>query len=222
MKIISIQMALFSAELISRPDLLMNDVNERIGKVFDAMPMVMNLPPDVPSDIPLVQARSTNRVYSLNISRGRVDLTINPDYYAEKTPSDVMKEYKTLIGKYYKAVLNALKVVRVGVVLTLFEPVEENVRVVYEKYLKEPFSGESEVTVRINKQTLSKGLVYNNIRNVQAADLHVGNESITGVVIQLDTNNVPNNDLMLTAENISDIFGHATNKVKQRALKELI
>lgn len=77
MKLISMQVALFTIDLISRPDLLFNNINGRLGNIFDSMPMILDLPLDVPAEIPVVQAKSSNDVFAMNVSRKRIDLFIN-------------------------------------------------------------------------------------------------------------------------------------------------
>lgn len=222
MKLVSIQIALFTSDLIGRPDLLMNEINERLGGVFDAMPTILNLPPDVPAEIPLAQIRSNDNIYALNVSRSRTDLIISPHYSDDKVPSDSFKTFKPLIEKFYRATASSHSIKRVGVIFTLFEAAEENVKIIYEKYLKEKWvAGNAEITIRTNQQTMSKGIIYNNIRNIQAADLHVEKETHKGVIIQLDTNNVPTNDA-LSLETIAAIVSYANNKLKAGVVKELI
>ena len=55
MKLVNIQIALFFANKIERPDLFANRVNSRLNNLFDAMPQILNLPDDAPDEIPLVQ-----------------------------------------------------------------------------------------------------------------------------------------------------------------------
>lgn len=223
MKLISMQIALFAQDLIPRPDLLMNEINDKLGNIFDAMPTILNLPTDVPAEIPLAQIRSKNNVYALNISRGRIDLIISPIFTEDKTPQEMFKQYKPTLEKYYKTAMKSVPIKRIGIIYTLFEPSETNVQAVYEKYLKEKYRSDSmEVTVHTNNQTLNQGVVYNNIRNVQAAIIHVGKEDHKGVVIQLDTNNVPSKEVVLSTEMVANVISHAAAKLKPSAVKELI
>jgi len=187
------------------------------------MPNIINLPMDAPVDIPVVQARSTNNVYALNISRNRVDLIITPQFDDDGVPAEVFKSYKGVIEKYYKAVLSALAIVRIGVIFTVFENTQDNVKAVHDKYLKVPYeNGCIEVSTRFNKQSLCKGYVLNNIKNVEAGELHVGSNVHKGVIIQMDTNNVPDTTNLLNADVMASILVQAVSKIKAGALKELI
>lgn len=223
MKLVSMQIALFARDLIGRPDLLMNEINNKLGNIFDSMPTILNLPPEVPAEIPLAQIRSKDNVYALNISRSRIDLVISPVFHEDKTPQEEYKQYKPLVDKYYKTAMKSVALNRVGIIYTLFEPAESNVQVIYDKYLKEQYRSDiMEVTIHTNSQVMNQGVVYNNIRNVQAGIIHVGQEEHKGVVIQLDTNNVPSKEVILPAEAIANILSHAAAKLKPKAVKELI
>lgn len=222
MKLISTQIALFSQNMIERPDLILGIVNEKLGGILDDMPNILNLPLNAPAEIPLVQAKSKDGVYLLNISRNRVDFIINPQYSNSDSPYVTLKNNKVLIEKYYKAISTNIAVIRVGVIHTLFEPVENNVKSVFDKYIKEPYSiGSVEVNFRNNKQTMLKGYTINNIRTIEAGELQTGQNSYSGVIFQFDTNNVPN-DNSITVEFISSIYNHAANKIKDNVVKEMI
>ena len=223
MELVTIQIALFSENLISRPDVLMNEINNRLGNILDSMPTILNLPIDAPAEIPIAQIQSSNNIFSLNISRHRVDLIIRPNLAEKQSPSDCYKKYKATIDKYYKTVTNAIGVIRIGIIYTLFEEMANNVEAIFGKYMKENFpTNTTEISIRTNTHSMNKNIIYNNIRNVQAGDLHIGNQVHSGVVIQLDTNNIPNNEVLLTNEMLSAALALASNKLKVGALKELI
>ena len=82
-------------------------------------------------------------------------------------------------------------------------------------------AGAAEAMIRTNQQTMNKGIVYNNIRNVQSANLHVGKDLYKGVIIQLDTNNVPT-DEVIPVDTVAAVVAYASNKLKVGTVKELI
>ena len=225
MKLISIQIALFTEKSISRPDLVYNNINEKLGDIFNDMPMIVNLPADVPADVPRVQAKSENGNFSLNVSLNRVDFFVNPEVDLQLSPDDALKIYKSKLEKYYKSVTSALNIIRVGVILTLFEQTESNVKQIFEKYCTEKYTlGYSEITYRTNEQTMYNNLLINNIKLVESGEMHHKNAGFSGkgVLVQLDTNNIPQIQKRLNNEEISDIFGLAIEKIKPKAVKELI
>lgn len=77
MKLLSAQLGIFSEDSISRPDLLFSEVNEKLGGIVDDMPTILNLPPDLPADIPVVQAKSSDGRININVSRSRIDLIVH-------------------------------------------------------------------------------------------------------------------------------------------------
>ena len=223
MKLLSIQIALFTKEILSRPDLILTDVNSKLDSIFDAMPNILNLPPEVPAEIPLVQARSTNGLYALNVSRNRVDFMISPQYEEDSLPSELFKKYRPQMDKYCKSVINITDLVRIGVIITLFHETENNIMAIYDKYLNIPYSNDcTEINLRTNRQKLIKGIVYNNIKTVQAAELHVGDINHTGVIIQLDTNNIPEKDKEISENEIVNMLNQVAGKIKPGEIKELI
>ena len=223
MKLLSMQFAIFTTEKIERPDLLKDEINDKIGKKLNGMPTILDLPQDVPPEIPIVQIKSIDNVFALNVSRTRVDLFINLSYDTGNLPIDTFKEYRSIIDKYYKVVYNSTKSNRVGIVFTLFYPERENVSKIFETFLTEKYSSNnSEISIRTNSQKMEKGIIYNNVRMVEAAEITVGDVSEKGIIVQFDTNNVPLEDNILNMENISDILEFATGNIKTKAVKELI
>ena len=99
MKLLNIQIALFSKDNISRPDLVLNQINESMNKIFDEMPMIMDLPEGMPTNIPIAQVASKSKEYALSVARGRVDYYINPKLFKEEsiTPEEAYNNYKYLI-----------------------------------------------------------------------------------------------------------------------------
>ena len=76
---VNLQVAVFFNNIVSRPDQLGNRMNAQMGNLFDAIPNTINLPPDVPDEIPLMQMSSTTSGNRLNVSRGRIDLFTSAD-----------------------------------------------------------------------------------------------------------------------------------------------
>lgn len=223
MKILSIQFALFTKNLISRPDLVLSGINEKLGNILDAMPTILNLPPDIPADIPLAQGSSLNGVFALNVARTRIDFIVKPEFKENIAPADVFKKYRPLFEKYYKTVLVMTEVQRVGLVLSLFEQNENNVKAIYDRHLQEKYSMKCiEASVRTNKQNMSKGTVYNNLTSIEASELTVGSEKYKGVHIQLDINNVPAQEKTISSEEIAYVISQSASSLKTSNLKELI
>ena len=223
MKLLSVQMAIFSEESISRPDLLFNEVNEKLGGLINDMPTIINLPPDIPAEIPVVQAKSTDGRINLNVSRSRIDLIANFIYESEQSPLEALNSQKETIQKFYKSVLNSITANRTGFILTLFEPSTNNVKSVFEKYFSEKYTSKFvEASTRVNKQNMRKSVVYNNIRSVEAATITVGAENIPGVLFQLDINNALEPGKRINEDIVSYVVSQGVSNLSPEAVKEMI
>lgn len=223
MKLLSVQMAIFSEESISRPDLLFNEVNEKLGGLINDMPTILNLPPDIPAEIPVVQAKSTDGRINLNVSRSRIDLIANFIYESEQSPLEALNSQKETIQKFYKSVLNSITANRTGFILTLFEPSTNNVKSVFEKYFSEKYTSKFvEASTRVNKQNMRKSVVYNNIRSVEAATITIGAENIPGVLFQLDINNALEPGKRINEDIVSYVVSQGVSNLSPEAVKEMI
>jgi len=230
MKLFTIQIALFPKDQIDRPDKLKEIITQRMGEdLFDAMPMILNIPQNVPDDfpVPIVQASSTNGRYALNIGRKRIDFIVNPDYYDFSEPMDAYNAYKAKIDKYFKAVTSYCDLLRIGIVYNLFEETQQNVKAIFDKYLKQGFNAKCvETTIRTNTQKQIGKMLLNNIKIVEAGTIHITRnnaaEDKQGVLIQFDINNVPEQQNKLTNDKIITILSSAAKVLESSEIKEMI
>ncbi|WP_305369474.1 hypothetical protein [Photobacterium leiognathi] len=72
-KIINLQFAYFLKDIVERPDIEFNTLNADMLNVFDAMPQILPIPRELPSDVPVMVLNSSSGEYSCNISRSRID-----------------------------------------------------------------------------------------------------------------------------------------------------
>lgn len=223
MKLLSIQMALFSEDFISRPDLLFNKLNEKMGGIVNEMPTILNLPPEAPAEMPIVQASSTDGLININISRVRIDLIIRFAYEVNTTPEDSFKTRSSLIQSFYKFVLSSIPVNRTGFVLTLFEPNTNGVKAVFDKYFSEKFSADYiESSMRINKKSTRKSVAYNNLFSVEAATITVNADSIPGVLFQYDINNVVEQGKKISEDTVKYVTAQGAAHLSPNSVKEMI
>ena len=223
MKLISIQLAIFSQDMITRPDLLFNEVNTKMGGVIDGMPTILNLPPEAPVEIPIVQAKSIDGHINVNVSKMRIDLIINLVYENDLSPLQSFENNKNILQSFYKGVLSCINANRTGFVLTLFDPREDGVRAIFNKYFSEKYTSKCvESSMRMNKQNMRKSIVYNNIYAVEAATINVGVENVSGVLFQYDINNAPEQDKKINEDTISYIISQGVANLSPESIKEMI
>ena len=225
MELLNIQIAIFSENEIERPDLILAKINQSMGMIFDAMPIIMNLPKEMPNDMPIAQVSSFNKEHVLGVARKRIDYYINitTKMDKDKTPDDTYQMYNMFIETFYKKVCELIKVVRIGVIFNIFQEAENNVQVIYKKYLKEEYTDEdSEIIVRLNKKTKLKNFIINNVIRIEAGQFNMAEFKRKGVFIQFDINNVPESSKILTVSNLNTIVKYAKNKIKENTVKELL
>lgn len=223
MKLLSLQMALFTKDLMGRPDLIFAEINKKTGNLFDAMPNIVNLPIDAPPEIPIVQARSLDGKYTMNLSRNRADFIVSNKYEEDGTPNEVFRDVRIMLEKYYKYMLETNEIIRVGLVVTLFHPDMTNVKDIYLKYLKDEYrEGCAEVTIHTNNQKLNKGIIFNNLRQISAMSLNNNGSIIPGVHIQYDLNNMIDYSKVIEKDTIEYVISQMAVLLKNNALEELI
>ena len=223
MKLLSTQLAIFSEDSISRPDLLFSEVNEKLGGIANDIPTILNLPPDIPAEIPVVQAKSSDGQININVSRSRIDLIVHFVFESGQSPLESFNSQKSIIQKFYKSVLNTITAKRTGLILTMFEPNSNNVKSIFEKYFSEKYTSKFvEASMRINKQNMRKSVVYNNIRSVEAATITVGTENISGVLFQFDTNNAMEQGKKINEDIVSYVVAQGVANLSPESIKEMI
>lgn len=223
MKLVNLQIALFFVNRLERPDLFANRINSRLNNRFDAMPQIINLPDEVPADIPVVQMHSSKDDTHFNVSKQRCDLFISPELLAQTSLSSSVNNCQELFFEYLKSVFEETQeIIRIGIIVTGFEEKDDSTMYVSEKYLSTS-SPCKEVSIRINRPETVDGFDLNNI--LEISDGNLINEKLginqNGVVIKRDVNNVPKDGILLTSKNIKNIWKRALLYFTDKKLGEI-
>lgn len=222
MKVLKIQIALFLKDFINRPDLLAEHINDRMGNLFDAMPMCLDLPLDAPAEIPVVTRKSTRLPHVLNVSRNRCDLILTPNI-ENSSLSVIEARYSDEIDTFIKATLVNNSLLRIGVVYTVFEEKVKPCDVISQKYFGGSIKGESELSFRVNKVTNIKGIEVNNVFNVSNATAETNGETREGILYIRDINNVVGvANTPLTSKQITSILKHSYFSLDDQVFGEAI
>ena len=209
MRVVQIQVALFLSDIISRPDLLAEEINQKLGNRFDAMPHCVALPIDAPAEIPVVTRRSTTLPHQLNVSHKRCDLLISP-LMENASLSIIETRYGEEIMDYVKAVMQNNKVDRIGVVLTVFDETQNPCEHISEKYFGGQNKDASELSFRVNQVTSIKGFDLNCIFIVSNGTCETNGEKSEGVLYIRDINNVVKETTnSLTLKQITSVLKHS-------------
>ena len=220
MKVIKIQIALFFKDIISRPDLLAENINQKLGNMFDAMPTCMDLPLDAPAEIPIVYRKSTKLPHLLNVARNRCDLILTP--MVENNSLGVIEaRYNNEITEYIKAAMSENDVIRIGIVYTVFQEAEKPCDYISTKYFGGLIRGENELSFRVNKVTNIKGVETNSVFNVSNAIAETNEKKDEGILFIRDINNVVKaTGSKLTLKQITNILKHSYSMLDENVFGE--
>ena len=209
---VNLQVAVFFNNIVSRPDQLGNRMNAQMGNLFDAIPNTINLPPDVPDEIPLMQMSSTTSGNRLNVSRGRIDLFTSADPLEQVNLNRFIEMQEALVFSYFQALQNE-KVVcnRLGLILTAFEESASAIEEIGKKYLTEISPQSSELFLRMNIPYSLGNMGMNNIIEITSGSLtnDVLGLDKTGIIYKRDINNIPVSDVTLTTKRLKEIWKSA-------------
>ena len=209
MKVVQIQVALFLSDTINRPDLLAEEINQKLGNRFDAMPHCVALPIDAPPEIPVVTRRSTTLPHQLNVSHKRCDLLISP-LVENASLSVIETRYGEEIMDYVRAVMQHNKIDRIGVVITVFRETQEPCERISEEYFGGQNKGASELSFRVNQVTSIKGFDLNCIFSVANGISETNGETSEGILYIRDINNVVKEATgSLTPKQITSVLKHS-------------
>lgn len=220
MKVVQVQIALFFKDFISRPDFLAEEINQKMGNVFDAMPTCVDLPIDAPAEIPIVYRKSNKLPHMLNVSRNRCDLMLTP--MEENNSLNVIESrYSNEIMEYVKAAISKNDIVRIGVVYTVFEEKTKPCEYISQKYFGGHIKDGNELSFRINKVKNIKGIETNCVFNVSNVIAEINEKKGEGILFIRDINNVVNpQNNKLTIKQISNILKHSYSLLDENLFGE--
>ena len=220
MKVIKIQVALFFRDIISRPDILAENINQKLGNMFDAMPTCVDLPLDAPAEIPIVYRKSTKLPHQLNVARSRCDLILTP-MVENNSLAVIESRYNNEILEYIKAAMEGNDVIRIGIVYTVFQEAEKPCDYISTKYFGGLIKGENELSFRVNKVTNIKGVETNSVFNVSNAIAETNGKKDEGVLYIRDINNVvKTTSSNLTLKQITNILKHSYSMLDDNVFGE--
>ena len=222
---VNLQVAVFFNNIVSRPDQLGNRMNAQMGNLFDAIPNTINLPPDVPDEIPLMQMSSTTSGNRLNVSRGRIDLFTSADPLEQVNLNRFIEMQEALVFSYFQALQNE-KVVcnRLGLILTAFEESASAIEEIGKKYLTEIPPQSSELFLRMNIPYSLGNMGMNNIIEITSGSLtnDVLGLDKTGIIYKRDINNIPVSDVTLTTKRLKEIWKSAQKFFSNKKMAEVV
>lgn len=220
-QVVSLQFAIFFREAIQKPYAAFEDINRSMMAVFDGQPQMMDLPPMLPADVPLITYRAENQEYVCNISRARIDLHVQR-ISEEKSNAEVFCDFNAKTELFVKYVLSKTEAARFGMICRYFFPSDDAITVIQKKYLKNKLSGLSELNIRFNKPTEFDSLRINDIVEISATQVVINGKNHDGIFVQRDINNQPQEGLAISLDQLEKISRQFAVQVSEASIQELI
>ena len=221
-KIVSLQFALFFQDIIERPDLEFSELNLNLMNIFDAIPTIVNIPKELPSDIPIVTLRSSTNEYSCNISRSRIDLHYNVTT-DKKTNSEIIQDFNSKVFGLIEYLFNKRDFIRFGLICRYFHPDSQAIQTIKNKYFKDSFGQVAELSLRFNQKSKFNDWDLNDMVDISdaLAVVYKSREEY-GIFIQRDINNDVVIDKTLTKKELHEISKGKANLLSVQSIEDLI
>ena len=101
----NIQAVLFLESFAFRNKLaIASKINEAVGQLFDGDPMMLDLSPEAPPEIPRIQLKDSRSIYGFNFSVNRIDFFYNKPERPTKTFDSIKDEYLSYFFKINRLV----------------------------------------------------------------------------------------------------------------------
>lgn len=236
--IIYSQLALFFGEQLNKPEEIWVELNKQFSGIFNdkIAPIIIPVPnqPQL-NDVPIVQMRTDDGLYSCNIARGRADFFIAGA--GKEKFKDIKNDILEKFEKFSEFFLSNAKVNRVGFINRFFIEDNEQDRTIA-KLLNNDFTD-------IYKQSTSVDSTYEveikYISRIKIADFEVNNHvsigrffanisglgaNVKGISILRDINTIPENNSensnIFSIEKIKDIINNSENVFKLSELNKVL
>lgn len=212
--VINYQIAVFFLEKQTRPDELWYTLISKIGKLIDETPTMVPVPENAPMEIPIVNYVSQNRAITINIARSRADLILN----MEGNSNDEIN-IKNAFQDFAFSFCQSVKVKRVGVVGTFVIELEDNVKRLNAKFLKDEFKDAVELSIRVNNRGKYEGLQLNDIAEIQTIESI--DKKKKGISVSRDINNI-DIDKEISKDEIGGIIDYSFERFSESNIKNWI
>ena len=219
----NIQGVLFVQNFAFRNKLaIASKINEALNNLFDGDPIMLDLPPEAPPEIPRIQLKDHNAAYSMNFSPIRIDFLYSEPGKPEKTLdslSDAYLKYLFRIAELIKTDYH-LPTPRMALVLkTLSEIETESGLFVHDKFLAgNPFfRGASKLEIHALEKTKMKDYNVNRWFRIRTgATVEVGLPvNKKALSVEVDINTIPETGLDFDTEKIKDFYKSSLDFARQ-------
>lgn len=220
-QIISLQLALFFKDIVNRPDVEFKDINENMFNIFDAVPSILPLPKELPTDVPMITQRSENNQYVCNIARSRIDL-IFQRIDGEKSNAEILKDFNSKVNGFAKYIDKKQDLVRFGLVARYFHEDEKAIETIKNKYFSNLPESLRELSFRYNRNSEHLKYKINDIVEINTATIKIGGKEQSGILINRDINNIPENGKLFTHKELLGMSEKYAERLSEKDVEELL
>ena len=208
MRLLFIQFAYFFNGIMERPDQRYVSINSRLNNLFNGYPTILPYSPGMPIEFPIVQLKSNDGKYLLNMAKSRCDFIIS--YPLSKNIQTEIDQYYTLLNNLTTE-LSTMKFSRVGMVARYIIEDVNGVKYVNDKFFKKNLENMFELMIRFNERKKWNNTLLNDVINISNIAYNENNTKKNGVHIERDINTAPDLLLNISKKEI-DFFVSETKK----------
>lgn len=221
MKFINLQFAFFfKKHLTEQPDKLSVSLRKACP-IFNATPLTIPLPPDVPDNIPGLQLRSEDNTYQLNVAKGRADFFYNAKAEdQEKDFSDHKSNFSDHIQTLFKQLSSLVETKRLGYIITFFETTETASKTLQNAFLKKDLGKINELNIRFNNKRELEKFEINDITKIDPGQLVADNTK--GILISRDINTIPEKEYDFNESLLQEFIKDAEKSFSFSAIQEIL
>ena len=201
MRLVSLQFAYFFNEHMERPDQKYVSINNRLNNLFDASPTIIPFSQGMPLDFPIVQLKSNDGKYNLNMSQARCDFIVNG--YLDLNCDDEITKFRLLLQNI-NSDFKKEKFNRVGLVGKFVYEAKNPIEYINQKFIKQNMSDSKELRVRYNRRKNWDETMLNDIVDITSGNYLLNGKDHLGILIERDINTIKEKRLELNNAKVTD------------------
>jgi len=218
----NIQAVLFFESFAFRNKLaIASKINDAVGHLFDGDPMMLDLAPEAPPEIPRMQLKDSKSIYSLNFSLNRIDFFYNEPGKASKKYDSVRDEYLKYFFKINRLVKEDyhLGIPRIALVIKALAEIEIGSNLfLHQEFLgrKEFFQNTHALEIHALEKTVIGQFAINRWFRIKTARDPLGKDD--NLFVEIDINTLPEKSQDFGKQEIEEFYSNGIEFAKDSFL----
>lgn len=209
-----IQFGIFFSQLINRPDLISSFILNLRANIFNASPVNLALPDNVPvpPDLPISRLRSNDDVWHLNVSKKRLDVIFSPKENQENPAikSEIETMQAILLSCADKTREQLVNISRIAnITIHILRP-DNPIDFLHTKLNIKRFNNEIELNLRFNQREQHGQFQINNITVIDTGVEDKKGQKNNILILTKDVNTVVEDQNQFSNDDIKN-FLEVTN-----------